>query len=80
MCQSCGMPLQKEEEFGTNVDGSQNQEYCIYCFKDGGYVQDMTFEEAIALAGEYADMAWVTKEEAIAYSRELFPTLKRWKQ
>ena len=26
-CQSCGMPLQKNEELGTNHDGSKNEEY-----------------------------------------------------
>lgn len=34
-CQSCGMPLQKNEELGTNHDGSKNEEYCCYCYKDG---------------------------------------------
>ena len=24
-CQSCGMPLQKNEELGTNHDGSKNE-------------------------------------------------------
>ena len=32
-CQSCGMPLQKNEELGTNHDGSKNEEYCCYCYK-----------------------------------------------
>ena len=30
ICQSCGMPLQKSEDFGTNPDGSKNQEYCHF--------------------------------------------------
>jgi len=34
-CQACGMPLTKDEEKGTNADGSKNEEYCVYCFKDG---------------------------------------------
>ena len=36
-CQSCGMPLQKNEELGTNHDGSKNEEYCCYCYKDGAF-------------------------------------------
>ena len=28
-CQSCGMPLQKNEEFGTNHDGSKNEEILL---------------------------------------------------
>ena len=35
-CQSCGMPLQKNEELGTNHDGSKNEEYCCYCYKERG--------------------------------------------
>ena len=34
-CQACGMPLTKDEDKGTNADGSKNEDYCIYCFKDG---------------------------------------------
>jgi len=29
-CQSCAMPLEKEEMFATEMDGSKNQDYCIY--------------------------------------------------
>lgn len=79
-CQSCGMPMQKSEEFGTNKDGSTNEEYCIYCFKDGAFTADITMEEMIAFCAEHVD-DWdmkITKEEAIAMMRENFPKLKRW--
>ena len=29
ICQSCGMPM-KEEQYGTNGDGSVNDNYCCY--------------------------------------------------
>ena len=32
-CQSCGMPLQAEDQWGTNADGSLNEEYCCYCYQ-----------------------------------------------
>ena len=38
-CQSCGMPL-TEEVLGTNADGSKNEDYCMYCYKDGKFLQD----------------------------------------
>ena len=41
-CQSCGMPLQKNEELGTNHDGSKNEEYCCYCYKDGAFTMNCT--------------------------------------
>ncbi|MFA4967923.1 MAG: zinc ribbon domain-containing protein, partial [Candidatus Margulisiibacteriota bacterium] len=27
ICQSCSMPMREEADFGTNADGSKNQEY-----------------------------------------------------
>ena len=45
-CQSCGMPM-TNETLGTNADGSRNDDYCIYCYKDGKFTQDMTMEQMI---------------------------------
>ena len=50
-CQSCAMPM-TEELFGTNADGSKNEDYCMYCFKDGEFTSDMTMEEMIAFCSE----------------------------
>ncbi|MBQ7204252.1 MAG: hypothetical protein IJS04_00255 [Muribaculaceae bacterium] len=36
-CQSCGMPLARAEDFGTNADGSTNYDYCRHCYQDGKY-------------------------------------------
>ena len=35
-CQSCGMPL-TDEVLGTNADGSKNEDYCMYCYRDGKF-------------------------------------------
>ena len=40
------MPL-TEELLGTNADGSKNEDYCIYCYKDGKFLQDCTMDEMI---------------------------------
>ena len=37
-CQSCGMPLTKDV-LGTNADGTKNEDYCMYCYKDGKFLQ-----------------------------------------
>jgi len=39
-CHACGMPMHKEEDFGTEKDGSKNCEYCIHCYQDGVLVND----------------------------------------
>ena len=80
ICQSCSMPLTTEDDKGTVKGGAKSDEYCVHCLKDGAFTQDITLEQAIAQCADYADMAGVTKEEALAYAKELFPTLKRWKQ
>ena len=40
------MPL-TNEILGTNADGSKNENYCIYCYKDGKFTQDCTMDEMI---------------------------------
>ena len=78
-CQSCAMPM-TEELYGTNADGSKNDEYCMYCFKDGEFTSDMTMDEMMKFCID--KMCEVhpefDKDEASAMMREVFPKLKRW--
>jgi len=53
ICQSCGMPIEKPEQFGTNADGSINHDYCIYCRKDGKFIDDVDMEEYIDMCSQY---------------------------
>ena len=81
-CQSCGFPLAKPEDHGTNEDGSWNEDYCVYCYKDGAFTVDMTMEEMIEFCADHAE-EWnmqTTKKEAVEMMQKLFPTLKRWQQ
>jgi len=73
------MPLDKEELFGTETDGTKNQDYCVYCYKDGAFTHNMTLEEAIQDAANYAEYMQMTKEQAIEYAAKVFPALKRRK-
>lgn len=39
MCQSCGMPLNKDPQGGgTNADGGKSKKYCSYCYENGAFV------------------------------------------
>ena len=84
-CQSCGMPL-TDEVLGTNADGSKNEEYCMYCHKDGKFTQECTMDEMIEhcakFVGEFNDGSGqrLTKEEAIGQMKMYFPHLKRWRK
>ena len=82
-CQSCGMPL-TEDILGTNADGSKNEEYCIYCYKDGAFTGDYTMEQMADFCAQFVDD--YNKHTGKSLSREeyknellkFFPMLKRW--
>ena len=84
-CQSCGMPL-TDEVLGTNADGSKNEDYCMYCYKDGKFLQECTMEEMIEHCSQFIDEVNkqmpqpMTKEEYKQMMRGFFPMLKRWKK
>ncbi len=80
-CQSCLIPL-APQVLGTEADGSKSQDYCIYCYKEGAFTQELTMEEMIAkraplYANSNPDM---TIQEAFDLLHELFPKLTRWKR
>jgi hypothetical protein len=77
-CQSCGMPMVKEEDFGTNADGSKMQEYCTYCFQKGDFTMSGTLEQMIEKLVSMHDQMGLTEEEARKMANENLPKLKRW--
>jgi len=37
-CQSCGMPLKRDENGGgTNADGSKSKMFCSHCYQNGQF-------------------------------------------
>ena len=84
-CQSCGMPLTDDNK-GTNADGSLSDDYCVYCFRDGRFLQDLTMEQMIDHCAQFADEINkqsgqnLTVGQAKGMMRQFFPHLKRWKQ
>lgn len=47
-CQSCAMPMgDTDEMYGTNSDGTKNDDYCKYCYKEGAFTADISMEEMI---------------------------------
>ena len=82
-CQCCGMPMGDTEElYGTNADGTKNDEYCKYCFAKGRFTFTGTMEEMIQACAPNMAAAnpGMSQEEARAAMLQWFPTLKRWKQ
>ena len=85
-CQSCGMPLTKDEDCGRNADGSINFDYCQYCFQDGKFLQECTMDEMIDHCAQFVDEVNkmmpepMTAEQYKQMMRGFFPMLKRWRE
>ena len=80
-CQSCGMPMAEDEDFGTNADGSKNEEYCAYCYQKGVFADpNRTLEKMIETSAKgWSDMdPNVSYGQALAVAKKNTPTLKRW--
>jgi hypothetical protein len=60
-CQSCGMPMKRDEKGGgTNADGSKSAEYCSHCYEGGVFTRpDISASEMQALVkGKLKDMGF----------------------
>ena len=85
-CQSCGMPLTRNEDCGTNADGSINFDYCKYCYADGRFLQECTMDEMIEHCSQFVDEVNkhmpkpMTREEYKQMMGAFFPKLKRWRK
>lgn len=81
-CQCCGMPMGNTGEmYGSNKDGSKNEDYCKYCFENGAFTSDCTMDEMIEFCIPHMVKAHsdITENEARSMMKKFFPTLKRWK-
>ncbi|MBD3273413.1 transcriptional regulator [Candidatus Dependentiae bacterium] len=81
ICQSCTMPMKKETDFGTNKDGSKNETYCCYCFKDGEFTEpNLTKDEMIKTVAEFLiQKRGFNEEQAVEKSKKLIGDLERWR-
>ena len=82
-CQSCGMPLENDEVIGTNKDCSKNSDYCIYCYRDGVFTQDVTMDEMTEISLQhmkemFKDNPDFDEQVALDNMKSFFPRLKRW--
>ena len=79
-CQSCGMQMENEENWGTEADDSKSKYYCMSCYRKGEFTDpDLTMEQQIVNFVDSADQVDMTTRQALSYAEQLFPKLKRWK-
>lgn len=82
LCQSCGMPMDGQPALrGSNADGSQNAEYCKYCYEHGRFTSDCTMQEMVERCVPFTAQAvsGMSQEQARGMLQGLLPTLKRWR-
>ena len=82
-CQSCGMPLESDDVIGTNEDCSKNNDYCIYCYKNGNFTENVTMDEMIEISLRHVkelfkDNPEFDEQAALDSMKSFFPKLKRW--
>ena len=79
-CQSCGMPLNKDEKTaGTEADGSFSEMYCSHCYENGKFtLPDITLIEMREIVSNKMLEMNLPKFVAKFLTRNI-STLKRWK-
>jgi len=80
ICQSCGMPMDDDTDYGTNEDKSPSYDYCTHCFQEGKFVFETDsieeFVDKMLQAMESnEDAPEMKKEEAVI----MLKGLGRWK-
>lgn len=79
-CQSCGMPLSRDERGGgTNADGSKSEKYCSHCYEGGRFtLPDITAAEMKERAKGKLKEAGFPGFLAGLFTRRI-PKLERWR-
>ncbi len=80
-CQSCGMPMAKDEQGGgTEADGSKSVKYCSHCYENGAFKNaNITLPEMQKLVDE--KLAEVGSSRIMRFfAKRMIPKLDRWKK
>lgn len=79
ICQCCGTPFDVPNmPYGTEADGSENTDYCKWCYENGNFTSeglDELIERNIPYLVAGSNM---NTEEAVSFMGALLPSLKRW--
>ena len=81
LCQSCGMPMRRIKDYGTNLNKSRNKEYCQLCFRRGKFsdsnisLEQMLNKVAVVMAKQMK----MSEQQARAMAESFVPRLKRWR-
>lgn len=70
------MPLKGPHMHGTDKNGLRIEDYCVYCYKDGEFTEDVTMDEMIRLCSRYVEGN--SRNVAVVGMKLQYPRLKRW--
>lgn len=76
ICQCCGMPLE-EAIISCEPDGTPNEDYCKWCYRDGSFAYGSMDELLDFLAAHMANESF-SSDQVREYMRTLLPGLKHW--
>ena len=76
ICQCCGMPLE-DEIMSKEKDGSINEDYCKWCYKDGNFTYN-DMESLISFCENTMSNETFSKQQVRNYMSNLLPKLKHW--
>lgn len=81
ICQSCGIEIIHTDHFGKNSDGTLNEDFCMLCYDDGNFNENITMDAMLELS--LKELIETDAHSNISQMREhltkLYPTLKRWR-
>lgn len=79
-CQSCGMPLKRDEKGGgSNADGSRSTTYCSHCYQNGEFLlPDITVKQMQERVNEKLAEFHIPKFLRSIFTRRI-PKLERWR-
>lgn len=82
ICQSCGMPLDKDlNKGGTTADKSKSEKYCSFCFQDGKFLDgNISLQEKIKKNIRIAvEKMNIPESEGRQVAERTIPFLERWR-
>lgn len=78
ICQSCSIPLDTPDLWGTEKDGKKTSEYCKYCYQDGQFTHPyFTLDEMKEHMMKLMDNERLPAD-IIESAIDRLPYLKRW--
>jgi hypothetical protein len=81
-CQSCAMPLEKPEMFGTDKEGVRINDYCRFCYRGGEFSEPKITADQMAekCTRIMVDRGIMPEKEAREILARTLPKLKRWQR